>query len=47
LLEKQYELANVICDNKRIYYQSNDNDFVVNVDESYTNRKLKFVFKKK
>lgn len=47
LLEKQYELADVICDNKRIYYQSNDNDFVVNVDESYIDRKLKFVFKKK
>ena len=49
LLDKQYEISDVIdlSENKRIYYKSSDNDFIVDIDEKYIGKKLKFIFKKK
>lgn len=49
LLNTQYTLADVIdvSNNKRIYFESINDDNTINVDESYIGKRLKFVFKKK
>lgn len=46
LLEHQYELVEILSNNKRIHFEFGDG-FVVNVGDIYIGEKLKFVFKKK